>query len=250
MSRLKINDIKKDLEERGWKLLSEEYQNLDSILEFQCPEGHHVLKSYKQIRRKYECPICKKNPLNKINQIDFPPKKDCRRLLALDQATIITGWALYDDEKLINYGIYNANQEENLNSRLVNIKQWLVNIVELAKPDIVVFEDIQLQEFEKRIPNQKKDNIGLLTYKALAKLIGVLECLLTEMKIEYYIVPSSVWRSSVNITGRSRSDKKKNAQIKVKQWYDIRVSEDEADAICIGRHGSKAYSKKTRMIKW
>ena len=40
MAKLKIEDIRKDLEERGWKLISTEYKNLETELEMECPEGH------------------------------------------------------------------------------------------------------------------------------------------------------------------------------------------------------------------
>ncbi|MBQ6628119.1 MAG: hypothetical protein IJH65_04805 [Methanobrevibacter sp.] len=34
----------------------------------------------------------------------------------------------------------------------------------------------------------------------------------------------------------SRSDKKKSMQLLVKKWYDVSVSNDEADAIGIGKY--------------
>jgi hypothetical protein len=49
-------------------------------------------------------------------------------------------------------------------------------------------------------------------------------------------VPPGTWRNYNQIKGRSRSDQKKNAQIKVKTLFDINVTNDEADAILIGRY--------------
>ena len=36
----------------------------------------------------------------------------------------------------------------------------------------------------------------------------------------------------------------------VKRWYDVQVSEDEADAICIGRYGSNNFKKEIEMVSW
>jgi hypothetical protein len=52
--------------------------------------------------------------------------------------------------------------------------------------------------------------------------------------LPYKVVPPSTWRAFSEIKGKTRSDKKKNAQIKVKRFYDISVDNDTADAILIG----------------
>ena len=49
MAKLKIEDIRNDLESKNWKLISTEYKNLDTELEMECPEGHRVFKNYKSI---------------------------------------------------------------------------------------------------------------------------------------------------------------------------------------------------------
>ena len=41
--------------------LSKEYHNLDSELVFKCNEGHEVYASWKRMRNKLECPVCKTN---------------------------------------------------------------------------------------------------------------------------------------------------------------------------------------------
>lgn len=253
MAKLKIEDIRKDLESRGWKLKSTEYKNLDTELELECPEGHNVFKSYKSIRRNYECPVCKKNPYKQSAVINVPPKNDKFRILALDQATVISGWAIYDDKELIKYGIISPNESFTKTTRISIVRQWLINIIDSAKPDLILFEDIQLQDFNKSFsPYQKKqyDSIGVTTFKALAELLGVLENVAYENNIPYKIIHSATWRADVGVSGRSRSDKKKNAQLLVKKWYDIKVSEDEADAICIGKYGVNNFRKEVPMVKW
>lgn len=252
MAKLKIEDIAKDLESKGWKLISKEYKNLDTELELECPEGHRVFKSYKSIRKKYECPVCKNNSYKECQTINLPDKKDSFRILALDQATIITGWAIFDNQELIKYGVVTPNEKFDKTTRISILRQWLISIIDAAKPDLILFEDIQLQDFQKSFPGQKKqsDNIGVTTFKVLAELIGVLQNVAYELQIPHKIIHSGTWRKGVGVTGRSRADKKKSAQLIVKKRYDIQVSEDEADAICLALYGATNFTKEVPMISW
>ena len=38
--------------------------------------------------------------------------------------------------------------------------------------------------------------------------------------------------------------------MQVKDWYDITVTNDEADAICIGRYAANITMKNSVMINW
>lgn len=74
------------------------------------------------------------------------------------------------------------------------------------------------------------------TYKTLAKLQGVLLDTLFEQNVECGLVYSSAWRKVCGVEASGRENKKKAAQDKVKLWYDIKCTQDEADAICIGKY--------------
>ena len=253
MAKLKIEVIRNDLESKNWKLISTEYKNLDTELEMECPEGHRVFKNYKSIRKNYECPVCKNNPYKNCDSIIIPSKGKKFRILALDQATVISGWSVFDDKELIKYGIISPNEKFDKITRISIVRQWLIGTIDSIKPDLILFEDIQLQDFNKSsFPGQKKqyDNVGVTTFKVLAELIGVLENTAYEAGIPFKIIHSATWRKDVGINGRTRADKKKSAQMLVKKWYDVQVSEDEADAICIGRYGSNNFKKEVEMINW
>ena len=96
--------------------------------------------------------------------------------------------------------------------------------------DEVVFEDIQLQEM-----NGSRE-VGLKTFKILAEVFGVVHELLTELQMDYTIVPPIVWKATFKIAGKGRAKEKKMAQEYVFNTYGIRCTEDEADATCIGAH--------------
>ena len=62
----------------------------------------------------------------KIKKNKVPIKKiDTQRILALDAATIITGYAIYDDGILVNYGTYKISKELSTEERINQMKKWL-----------------------------------------------------------------------------------------------------------------------------
>lgn len=246
MSKIHIEDIQKEASDIGWKLISDQYKNLETELEFECSEGHRVYLPYKKFRRAAECPICKSNPLASLDIKPLFKRPGTQRVLALDQATLTTGWAVFDDGELVRYGAITGNRASS-DEKIVSMKQWVASMVANWKPDLVGLEDIQLQQFGAK----DSDNVeGVTTFKTLAHLQGVLQNYLFENKVNYEVVHVGVWRKYCEIKGKSRSDKKKSAQMKVKDWYDVSVTTDEADAICIGKYLAATALKKNVMIEW
>lgn len=84
--------------------------------------------------------------------------------------------------------------------------------------------------------------MGVVTFKKLAHVQGALIITCIEENIPYTIVPAATWRKTCNVKGRVRSDYKPAAQKHVLEKYGIQATEDEADAICIGEHGTKNLS--------
>lgn len=227
MAKFKIEELKNEFKEKGWELISEEYVNLKTDLQVKCPEGHDCYVSYERFRKSYECPICKQNKYYKPNNISV--KKNGYRVLAFDQATITSGWAVFDGEELVKYGHQTSEGNDNT-ERIAKTKSWVAAMIEKWKPNQVVFEDIQLQTFD--------GGEQVLTYKKLAHLQGVLFNYCYEMRIPFLVVPAATWRSHSEIKGKTRTDRKRNAQLKVKRFYDVSITQDEADAILIGRYAA------------
>ena len=74
-------------------------------------------------------------------------------------------------------------------------------------------------------------------YRTLANLQGVLINIIFEAGIDYDLAYSTEWRKYCNIsTDKGRENKKKAAQEKVQLWYNIHCTQDEADAICLGKY--------------
>lgn len=242
MAKFHIEDLKKEAAMFNWTLLSDKYINLDSELQYKCPNNHEVTLSYRIWRMDKSCPVCTASQYKPIDHKIAPKSGIKKRILALDDATYDSGWAIFDDGNLIKYGLFSTKQATEV-ERISTIKNWLINMLAIWKPDFVIIEDIQLQD-----RNTGGDTSNLTTYKVLAHLQGVLQNVLYETKTPFETVYASVWRKACEIKGRYRADQKKNAQLQVKKWYNIDVTNDEADAICIGRY----YNKKTKpnIIIW
>ena len=151
------------------------------------------------------------------------------RLLALDQASKVTGWAIFEDGELKSYGKISLD-DPNTDTRLVQLRQDIQTLVADYNIDEVIFEDIQQQ-------NNVANNVQ--TFKVLAEVYGVVSELLQELHIPHSTVLAASWKSTLSIKGRSRAEQKKNAQLYVEQNYSAHVIQDIADAICIGTHHIK-----------
>lgn len=234
MSTIKYIDVKKDIESNNWSLISTEYKNLKSDLELKCPNNHIVKITYEDWRKSsnHECPICIKQPFIKLNEKNI--RKKGQRILALDQSTHISGWSLYENGQLINYGSWEATEQKST-ARISSIKAWVAYMIEKFSIDTLILEDIQLQKFTKE---QGGEEVAVLTYKKLAHLQGVLKNYCYENGIIYDIVSPATWKSYNNIKGKTRSDQKKSAQLRVEAIFDIKASSDESDAILIGRYAA------------
>ena len=144
------------------------------------------------------------------------------RVIAFDQSTTATGWAVLEREtsEIIDYGVLKPKGETNDRIRQT-IKQclWLVDEYQAS---FVFIEGVQVQ----RNPR---------VFEILAKLSGSLEIMLEEKGYFVNVVKASEWRKLVGSKNRKRAEVKKEAIDLVYTLYDIKASEDEAEAILFAR---------------
>ena len=242
MSKIKVEDIRKAAIDNGWQLVSTEYKNLSTELTFICNEGHEINIPYKKVRDKWECPLCKANKYYNFSEEVKPKSKGVQRAIGLDQATHITGYSIFDNEELVYAGTFEATAEDEI-ARDVQIQNWLIQLIHNWKPDVIGLEGIQLQQFNDTM-------IGVTTYQTLARLQGILMATCYNLKVDYMICPPATWRNHSGVKGRSRADKKRSMQNKIKEWFDITVSDDVADAIGIGKYINETHKKKVEIFNW
>lgn len=152
-------------------------------------------------------------------------------ILALDQSSRITGYAIFKNNSLVDSGTFTTT-DDFIPNRLVQIRNKVNGLIDQHNIDKVLLEDIQMQT--------QVNNVA--THKVLAEVLGVLEELCAERKISHEVIHSQTWKAGLAIKGRDRAAQKKNAQAYVATTYGKKVSQDESDAICIGSH----YIKQTK----
>lgn len=234
---INIYSIQEHLESHGWGLISDTYKNLKTPISIICPKGHKQEQSYDNWRKHKICEQCLAGDTTKIKKNNVPKKKmNITRTLALDAATNLSGYSIYDNDVLVSFGTYKTSAEKNATERINEFKHWLEQRLEEWKPDFVGVENIQLQH-----------NVDM--YRVLANLQGVILDTLLENEVPYELAYSAEWRKTCGIVGGERENKKKAAQDKVFNWYNVRCTQDEADAICIGKHFIKTQKYKNNDMK-
>jgi len=148
------------------------------------------------------------------------------KVLALDQASRVSGYAVYDS-KLLKCGHFEIKSSLPIEQRMQEFMVQLNRLYREYSFDELVFEDIQLQAGNVK------------TYKTLAYIQATIIIWCYNNDIKYHIYSPSHWRSVIKekcgITfGRKRAEQKKAAQDFIKEKFNIDATEDESDACCIG----------------
>lgn len=163
-----------------------------------------------------------------------------RRLLTLDQASRVTGWAYFEDKELKAYGKFTAESDD-FGERLLFIRNKVKSLIDKYDINEVIFEDIQYQK--------EAENHNVQTFKKLAEVFGVIYELVTELGIKHDAYLAEVWRNGIGISGGHRPDKKRRTQQYVQQLYNIKATQDECDAIGIGSYATGQKKIKIPKIK-
>lgn len=148
------------------------------------------------------------------------------RIIAFDQSTTATGWAVADTEtqKLIEFGVIKPKGK--LNDR---IREIMIETHHLCK-----FYDVSEVYLEGLFSlNNVKTTI------TLAKLLGVLEIYLEGKGYPIHIIKPSEWRKKAHLKNGKRDEVKIRAIYMIKKQYKIEPSVDECEAILF----AMAYAK-------
>jgi len=153
------------------------------------------------------------------------------RYLAIDNALVTSGWALFEDDNLIKYDKFKTSSTDPIEERLGQIIDWLDFMYHEYKFDKILFEDCQQQS-----------NRNVQTFHKLSMVKAMILYWCGVIKMPYQCSSPSHWRSILkdkyNISwGRNRGSQKLAAQEFVKEHFNIKATEDECDAICLGLAG-------------
>ena len=141
--------------------------------------------------------------------------------MAIDQASRHSAFSIGVNGKLTDYGELNASGEGD--DRIYEMAVLIKNKILQTKPDVVYFENIQLQS----------GNVSV--YQMLARLQGELIFMLKEMKISYHVVAPVTWKANIGIC-KGKRDVQKQACIELMQeryGLDLCGNDDIADSLGI-----------------
>lgn len=149
-------------------------------------------------------------------------------IMAIDASSKSSGWSVFEDNKLIDYGCISASSTD-LIKRIQKMIEGFDDTLSKYKINKIILEEVR---------PDTGFNSNTNVWKALTWLQAAIAFLVHEKypqtEIEY-IYPSS-WRSKIGIrTGRGiKRETLKEADIKyVKEHFGIDVNDDIADSICI-----------------
>lgn len=162
-------------------------------------------------------------------------------ILALDLSTKNSGFAVYNEQELIEYGCIAAGSA-NLFHRIDKMIEELNIILQKYNFSHIYIEDVY--------PEDVHNNIAV--YKALVYLQGFVLHLLDKYNLKYTFFLPNEWRAKCGIhTGRGiRRDTLKAKDIQfVQEQFGIKVNDDTADAIGIGFAGLNMQPSQSQIIK-
>lgn len=117
-------------------------------------------------------------------------------------ATKKTGWAFFNDKKLINYGIIQADKKQkDFRKRIVEIFVTIESLIKANKPDIIVVEEV---------PIYNEAGAYLLVMQ------GYMVCVANKMKKPLSFYRPTEWRKKLGLIGNNGREALKKNQIKGK----------------------------------
>lgn len=159
------------------------------------------------------------------------------KILALDQSLNTTGWAVFENDKLLTYGTFTISATRPIEERLHNIWKQINELYATHEFEFLIFENIQ----------QQHGNVE--TFKKLAYVQAALMLWCYNTDIKYKILAPSEWRKIITDNygikfGRARKEQKENCMSFIQEKHKIECSEDESDAIALGTAGIIQMNKK------
>ncbi len=145
------------------------------------------------------------------------------KIIAFDQATKVTGYAVIADGKLLRHGTLTVKASLDITSRMYWMIDAICELITSEQPDAVFFEGVE------GVKNER-------TMIYLANLQGM--CLYGSRAVGYIAntIDVATWRHTLGFTmgrGVKRGDLKTQAVQYVRDIYCVECGDDEAEAICI-----------------
>lgn len=147
-------------------------------------------------------------------------------LLSLDISSTSTGYAILDGHKLMYSGVLTSKHKDFI-ARGHELADKVQAIMQQHDIGFVVIEELKV------LKNQK-------TLTILGIVNGMIIRELGDTPIDF--IPPSVWRASYGLNGKREEAKQKAIALVSEKLKRNDISDDEAEAILLGKHYQKVMS--------
>lgn len=155
------------------------------------------------------------------------------KVLALDQSTRVSGYAVFDNGEYIHSGVVDMSKSKlETDERSFEMAKSLWKVIKQYKPDHLILEETQQQSNVKTV---------IILSRLQGMIIGYAEA----HGVKVHILQPSRWRKALNY---SQGSKVKRAELKqqsldyVKENLGMDLIEDEAESCCIGIAAHKIFN--------
>ena len=160
------------------------------------------------------------------------------RLLTLDLSTHSSGWCIGQDEKIQKHGCISSSSKDVI-KRIILMRDKIAELIKNQKINKIILEQVR--------PQYNSHTNKILMWLQAAVIIAAYE---TNYSIQYQFIGASQWRAALKMKqgkGIKRDSLKPQDIQYVENKYNIKVNDDQADAICI----FDAYCQKfNNQINW
>lgn len=155
--------------------------------------------------------------------------KDCY-MVTLDTSTNKTGVCVFKNGKYDGHFLIDKSNIKDTPERIKEMSKAILGILQRINPQIIYIEE------DATIRNAK-------TFRMLMLIQGVAYTWSICNDCEFNVVRPSEWRKPLGINGGKREELKAKSINYIKDTFNLKVTDDEADAICIGCSVMKRFEK-------
>ena len=149
------------------------------------------------------------------------------KIIGIDASTNKTGISLFIDGKYETHTLIDLHKIKNSNERIPKMMLAICDYLDQHQIDKIIMEESMMT-----------NNIS--TVKMLSNIAGAVMCYAANHDIEFEFVLPTHWRKKIGLSQSNkikRDTLKAEAILAVKQEYGLRATDDEAEAILMGRSG-------------
>ena len=146
------------------------------------------------------------------------------RIVSFDQSSVLTGYAVFNGTGLTRWGVLDYSKNKDTQARIKDMCVEIDTIITKVKPDLVIFEDVNLRNSVK-------------TLIMLAQIQGCIMQSCHLKNIPFVKYAPATWRRIVGIQQSNKTERenlKEQAIAFVRNSYGIKVGDDCSEAICEG----------------